>query len=108
MAVRRRPRIGQLLSTMLGALLVVRGVLALPVSRVVAYRWFLRGILVWLLITQVFIFYFSQPIGLAGLLFDVTAYAMLRYAIAHEDPGSRGDDGDPIRTGDPPGVGGGS
>ena len=33
---------------------------------------------------QVFTFYLSQPIGLVGLLFDVTVYAMLRYAIAHE------------------------
>jgi hypothetical protein len=76
--------IGQLLSTFLGAILVVRGILELPVSRLAAYRWFIRGILVWLLITQVFVFYTSQPIGLAGLLFDVLAYAALRYAIAHE------------------------
>jgi hypothetical protein len=76
--------IGQVLSTLLGAILVVRGVFALPTSRVEAYRWFVRGILVWLLITQVFVFYTSQPIGLAGLLFDVVAYATLRYAIAHE------------------------
>jgi hypothetical protein len=76
--------IGQVLSTVVGAVLVVRGLLELPVSRMGAYRWFLRGILVWLLITQVFVFYTSQPIGLAGLLFDVVAYATLRYAVSHE------------------------
>jgi hypothetical protein len=76
--------VGQVVSTLIGAILVLRGVVALPTSRVEAYRWFLRGILVWLLITQVFVFYTSQPIGLAGLLFDVAAYAALRYAIAHE------------------------
>ncbi len=76
--------LGQLLSTLLGAALVVRGVLDLPTSHIAAYRWFLRGVLVWLLITQVFIFYDSQPIGLAGLALDVIAYAMLRYAISHE------------------------
>ena len=76
--------IGQLLSTFVGAALVGRGIIDLPVSRVAAYRWFLRGILVWLLITQVFVFYTSQPIGLAGLLLDVAAYATLRYAITHE------------------------
>lgn len=76
--------LGLLGSTLIGAILVIRGIVDLPVSRVAAYRWFLRGILVWLLITQVFTFYLSQPIGLAGLLFDVTVYAMLRYAIAHE------------------------
>jgi len=82
--------IGQVLSTLIGAALVVRGVVELPVSRVGAYRWFLRGILVWLLITQVFVFYTSQPIGLAGLLFDVAAYATLRYAIAHETRATSG------------------
>ena len=76
--------VGQLVSTLIGTVLVVRGIVALPVSRVAAYRWFVRGILVWLLITQVFVFYISQPIGLAGLLFDTAAYAALRYAIAHE------------------------
>lgn len=76
--------IGQLLSTFLGAILVARGIIELPVSRLGAYHWFIRGILVWLLITQVFVFYTSQPIGLAGLLFDVLAYTALRYAIAHE------------------------
>ena len=58
--------------------------LALPDSRVEAYRWFLRGILVWLLITQVFIFYSSQLAGLGGLAVDLGAYVTLRYAIAHE------------------------
>jgi len=76
--------IGQVVSTLVGASLVLRGIVELPRSRIGAYRWFLRGILVWLLITQVFVFYTSQPIGLAGLLFDVAAYAALRYAIAHE------------------------
>ena len=58
--------------------------LALPSSRVEAYRWFLRGILVWLLITQVFIFYSSQFAGLGGLAVDLAAYVMLRYAMGHE------------------------
>ena len=94
--------LGQLLSTLLGAALVVRGVLALPTSHIEAYRWFLRGILVWLLITQVFIFYDSQPIGLAGLAFDVVAYAMLRYAISHEIDPSTPRDRDPTQTRDRP------
>ena len=93
--------LGQLVSTLLGAALVVRGVLALPTSHIAAYRWFLRGVLVWLLITQVFIFYDSQPIGLAGLAFDLVAYAMLRYAISHETARSTPRGGDPVRAGDP-------
>ena len=76
--------LGQIGSTLVGAALIGRGVLALPDSRVEAYRWFLRGILVWLLITQVFIFYSSQLAGLGGLAIDLAAYVMLRYAIGHE------------------------
>jgi hypothetical protein len=76
--------LGQVLSTIAGALLVARGVVALPTSRTEAYRWFVRGVLVWLLITQVFIFYQSQLAGLGGLAFDVAAYAMLLYALRRE------------------------
>jgi hypothetical protein len=76
--------LGQVLSTIAGALLVARGVVALPTARTEAYRWFVRGVLVWLLITQVFIFYQSQLAGLGGLAFDVAAYAMLLYALRRE------------------------
>ena len=76
--------LGQALSTLVGAALVARGVLALPRSRADAYRWFLRGVLVWLLISQVFIFYESQLAGLAGLALDIAAYTMLLYALHHE------------------------
>jgi hypothetical protein len=80
--------LGQIVSTLAGAGLIGIGVLALPESRVEAYRWFLRGILVWLLITQVFIFYSSQFAGLGGLAIDLGAYVMVRYALGHES-GSR-------------------
>ena len=76
--------LGQALSTLAGAALVARGVLALPRSRADAYRWFLRGVLVWLLISQVFIFYESQLAGLGGLALDIAAYTMLLYALHHE------------------------
>jgi hypothetical protein len=74
----------QLASTLAGALLVARGVLSLPTSRTVAYRWFLRGTLVWILITQVFVFYSSQLAGLGGLVIDLVAYGSLRFAIIRE------------------------
>jgi hypothetical protein len=74
----------QLGSTIAGALLVARGVLSLPSSRTVAYRWFLRGVLVWILITQVFVFYTSQLAGLGGLVIDLVAYGGLRFAIIRE------------------------
>jgi hypothetical protein len=74
----------QLGSTIAGALLVARGVLSLPTSRTAAYRWFLRGTLVWILITQVFVFYSSQLAGLGGLVIDLVAYGSLRFAIIRE------------------------
>jgi hypothetical protein len=76
--------LGQILSTLAGAALIARGVLALPSSRVDAYRWFVRGVLVWILITQVFVFYDSQLAGLTGLAFDLMVYGTLRYAIRRE------------------------
>ena len=49
-----------------------------------AYRWFIRGVLVWLLLTQVFAFYSSQLLGLGGLAVNLAAYITLRYALGHE------------------------
>ncbi len=76
--------VAQLGSTIAGAALVGRGVIALPGSRVAAYRWFMRGILIWILITQVFVFYSSQLAGLGGLVIDLVAYGSLRFAIDRE------------------------
>ncbi|HEY4190188.1 MAG TPA: hypothetical protein VGM28_07190 [Candidatus Limnocylindrales bacterium] len=76
--------LGQVVSTLVGALLIARGAIALPDSHIEAYRWFLRGVLVWILITQVFVFYDSQLAGLGGLAFDLAVYGMLRYAIRRE------------------------
>jgi uncharacterized membrane protein len=44
----------------------------------------MRGLLVWILVTQVFIFYSSQLAGLGGLAVDLVAYGSLRFALAHE------------------------
>lgn len=75
---------GQGISSVAGAILVLRGVPALAVSRVAAYHWFLRGLLVWLLVTQVFVFYASQLGGIAGLAVDLAAYATLRTMLGLE------------------------
>lgn len=74
----------QLGSTIAGGVLVARGVISLPTSRAAAYRWFIRGTLVWILITQVFVFYSSQLAGLGGLVIDLAAYGSLRFAIIRE------------------------
>ena len=55
---------------MVGGLLILRGVASLPGSRAAAYVWFTRGLLVWMLISQVFVFYSSQLAGLVGLAPD--------------------------------------
>jgi hypothetical protein len=73
------------ISSVVGAVLVARGVISLRAgSRASAYRWFMRGLLVWILVTQVFVFYSSQLAGLGGLVIDLIAYGSLRFALAHE------------------------
>ncbi len=76
-------------STLAGALLVAIGVVSLRRSRVTAYHWFQRGLLVWILVTQVFVFYSSQFGGLGGLAIDLMAYGSLRYAIRLERAAQR-------------------
>ncbi|MBI3745665.1 MAG: hypothetical protein HY264_03925 [Chloroflexi bacterium] len=82
-------RVAQVGSTIAGAVLVARGVTLLPSSRFDAYQWFMRGFLVWILVTQVFIFYSSQLAGLAGLGLDLVAYAALRLAVIREQTTGR-------------------
>ena len=76
--------LAQLLSTVAGAALVGLGVVILPRSRIGAFRWMERGVLVWILVTQVFVFYSSQLAGLSGLVVDLAVYAGLRFAIGRE------------------------
>ena len=75
---------GQALSTLAGSLLVLRGIPDLAVSHVAAYRWFRRGVLVWILVTQVFVFYTSQLAGVGGLIADLVTYGVIRYMVARE------------------------
>jgi len=77
-------RDAQLLSTIVGAACVGFGVVRLRESRTSAYHWFVRGVLVWILVTQVFVFYSSQLAGLGGLIIDLIAYGSLRFALARE------------------------
>ncbi|HVA85053.1 MAG TPA: hypothetical protein VNF73_01920 [Candidatus Saccharimonadales bacterium] len=80
----RIDEIGQTLSTVAGAAIVLRGVPELRRARVDAYHWFLRGVLVWILVTQIFVFYNSQLAGLIGLAADLAAYGGLRYMVRNE------------------------
>jgi hypothetical protein len=74
----------QLVSTIAGAACIGVGVIRLRTSRHSAYHWFMRGLLVWILITQVFVFYSSQLAGLGGLIVDLIAYGSLRFALVRE------------------------
>jgi uncharacterized membrane protein len=76
--------IAQVSSTIVGAALVGRGVASLGSSRTAAYHWFMRGLLVWILVTQMFVFYSSQLAGLGGLVVDLVAYGSLRFALTRE------------------------
>jgi hypothetical protein len=91
--------IGQVASTIAGAALVGRGVLSLRRSRATAYHWFMRGLLVWILVTQVFVFYGSQLAGLGGLIVDLVAYGSLRFAVTREIVAGRSPDGAASRQG---------
>jgi hypothetical protein len=81
--------VAQVASTITGAALVGRGVLSLRNSRTAAYHWFMHGLLVWILITQVFVFYSSQLAGLGGLVVDLVAYGSLRFAVTRETVAGR-------------------
>ena len=94
----------QVVSTLAGAVFVARGVLSLHDSRAEAFRWFMRGLLVWILVTQVFVFYTSQLAGIGGLAIDLVAYGSLRFALDREtrtglarDAGHRPSSGPPAR-----------
>ena len=76
-------------STIVGAAMIGWGALALRRSRLDAYRWFERGLLVWILVTQVFVFYSSQLGGLVGLAVDLVAYGCIRYGIGQERAAAR-------------------
>jgi hypothetical protein len=71
-------------ATFTSALFIVLGVIRLRRSRLAAYRWFQRATLVSILVTQVFMFYYSELAALGGLLGHVLVYFALRFVIDRE------------------------
>lgn len=69
-------------------LFIVLGVLNLRRSRLTAYRWFLRSELVSILVTHVFMFYYSELAALGGLFVHLMVYFALRLLIAGETKAS--------------------
>ena len=75
----------QLVSSLASAACVVAGIAVLRRSRLRAYRWFQRAVLISILVTHVFVFYDSQLAALTGLAVSLLVYAALRFAIAREE-----------------------
>jgi hypothetical protein len=75
----------QAASSGLTALLIIVGLVVRRRSRVAAYRWFKRAILVSLLITQVFVFYNDQFAALGGVILGLLLYVALTYMIGREE-----------------------
>lgn len=75
----------QLLATLVTGVFIVYGLFLMRRSRVRAYTWFLRAVLVSLLITQLFVFYNAQFTALGGLSIDLLFYVALRYMIRREE-----------------------
>jgi hypothetical protein len=75
---------GAVASAVLSAVLIAIGAALMPRSRASAYRWFRSGILVALLLEQVFLFYLFQLDAMLGLVLNLVALATVNYAIAAE------------------------
>jgi hypothetical protein len=85
----------------LTAILIAIGLAVRRRSRVAAYRWFKAAILVSLLITQVFVFYYDQLSALVGVIVNLLLYVALSYMIAREEAHRRGLEATPLPHPDP-------
>ncbi len=75
---------GNVLAAALSNGMIVIGVMRLRVSRLVAYRWFKRSILVSIFLVQFFSFYREELIAVLFLLVDVTLLVTLDFVITRE------------------------
>jgi hypothetical protein len=71
-------------SSLVSSALIVIGAIRLPTSRLDALRWFDRGLLVEILVTQVFVFQQRQLEGLIGLTYTIVLWALVRSAMRAE------------------------
>lgn len=86
-------RVATFAATLAGVLVVI-GIWRMRTSRLIAFRWFDRALLVWILVVQVYMFQQEQFAAVAGLAVDLVIWVMVRSAIAVEEQrehmGSRG------------------
>jgi hypothetical protein len=73
-----------LLTSTLSLVMICLGVVRLPRSRLAAYRWFERGVLISVFFTQVIVFWLDQLTALGGLLWDLLLLSVLRFLIRQE------------------------
>ncbi|MCA1644047.1 MAG: hypothetical protein LC797_00805 [Chloroflexi bacterium] len=78
-------QLATLTTSVVSLVLVLTGVMRLPRSRLDAYRWFERGVLVSILLTQVLIFWQDQLAALGGLLWDLALLTALRFLAKQEE-----------------------
>jgi hypothetical protein len=71
-------------SVSLSGIFIVAGIVFMPRSRLRAYEWFHRAMLVSILLTQVFSFYQFQFLALLGVFLNILILIALRYMISHE------------------------
>lgn len=71
-------------SSLLSGALVLWGVVRIKRSRVLAFEWFARSLLVTILVTQPFAFYKEQFSALFGLLLNVALLVALRFCVEQE------------------------
>ncbi|MEX1009515.1 MAG: hypothetical protein WD271_16990, partial [Acidimicrobiia bacterium] len=71
-------------SSLVAGVLIVIGAIRLRRSRLDALRWFDRGLLVEILVTQVFVFQQRQLEGLAGLVWTIVVWLLVRSAMTAE------------------------
>ena len=76
---------GQLVSSLAAGALVAIGILRWRSSRLAAYRWFARSLLVTIFVYEFFAFYQNQLSAVFGVLIVLVTYATVRLMIAEEE-----------------------
>jgi hypothetical protein len=87
---------GEAISASVSATFVVVGFARWHRSRLAAYRWFERGLLVAILITEFFAFYQDQLAEVFGLVIVLLTYAALRAMSRQEESRERAEQVGPI------------
>lgn len=80
---------GDMISSGTFAGLVAAGISQLRRSRVAAYQWFRRAMLVSIFFSQVFLFYSEQLVAMVGLVVNLLLLGALNYTIGEEEEGAQ-------------------